>query len=181
MPRIIVCLIGMPGAGKTTIAHGLAGRGYCIFNMGDAVRAEAKRQNLEPTRQNLGALMLEMRRIGGSGAIAESVKDEIDAAGPDVAIVDGIRSNEEIAVFKKIAPVRLLSIHASTDTRFDFLAKRGRSDDPEHRDSFEERDVREINVGITEPMALADESISNNNLTPEELVDTAEKVISGWL
>ena len=39
----------MPGAGKSTIASGLKSKGFEIINMGDAVREEAKKRNLEPT------------------------------------------------------------------------------------------------------------------------------------
>ena len=34
----------MPGAGKSTIAEGLKLKGYDIVNMGNAVRAEAKKE-----------------------------------------------------------------------------------------------------------------------------------------
>jgi len=37
----------MPGAGKSTIADGLKSKGYDIVNMGNAVREEAKKRNLE--------------------------------------------------------------------------------------------------------------------------------------
>ena len=77
--------------------------------------------------------------------------------------------------------MKLLSIHASIDKRFDFLVKRGRSDDPKSKDNFEARDTREIKVGISTSIALADESISNNNLTKEELVDKAYEIIQGWI
>ena len=42
----------MPGAGKSTIAEGLKPRGYDVINMGNAVREEAKKRNVEPTRTN---------------------------------------------------------------------------------------------------------------------------------
>jgi len=61
LSKLIVCLTGMPGAGKSTIADGLKSKGFEIINMGDAVRAEAKKRNLEPSGQNLGKLMLELR------------------------------------------------------------------------------------------------------------------------
>jgi len=51
----------MPGAGKSTIAEGLKPKGYDIINMGNAVREEATKRNLELTRSNLGKLMLELR------------------------------------------------------------------------------------------------------------------------
>ena len=75
MTKLIVCLTGMPGAGKSTIADGLKSKGYDIVNMGNAVRNEAKKRNIEATRSNLGKLMLELREKNGPGAIAELIKN----------------------------------------------------------------------------------------------------------
>jgi len=170
----------MPGAGKSTIANGLKSKNFNIINMGDAVRDEAKKRNLEPTGENLGKLMLELRKNNGLGAVAELIEDKIKNSGSDVIVIDGIRSNEEIQVLRKNGTVKLLSVHASTDTRYDFLSNRGRSDDPKSRNNFNERDTREIGVGISTPIALADESISNNNLTIDELIETAYTIIKEW-
>ena len=170
----------MPGSGKSTIADGLKSKNFNIINMGDAVRDEAKKRNLDPTGENLGKLMLGLRKNNGPGAIAALIEDKIKNSESDVIVIDGIRSNEEIQVLRKNGIVKLLSIHASTDTRYDFLSNRGRSDDPKSRNNFNERDSREIGVGISTPIALADESISNNNLTIDELIETAYKIIKGW-
>ncbi|CDI06615.1 AAA family ATPase [Candidatus Nitrosotenuis uzonensis] len=181
MPKLIVCLTGMPGAGKSTIAAGLEKKGFTSINMGDAVRAEAKRRNIDPSGQNLGKLMLELREKNGQGAVAELIKDKIVNSKSDVVVIDGVRSNAEIEVLKKITQVKLLAIHASTDTRFGFLSTRKRSDDPSDRKMFDERDNREIGVGISASIALADETISNNNLSIDQLVDTAYQIIKKWL
>ena len=148
--------------------------------MGDAVRDEAKKRNLAPTGENLGKLMLELRKNNGPGAVAELIEEKIKNSESDVIVIDGIRSNEEIQVLRKNGTVKLLSVHASTDTRYDFLSNRARSDDPKSRNNFNERDSREIGVGISTPIALADESISNNNLTIDELIETAYTIITGW-
>jgi len=171
----------MPGAGKSTIADGLKPKGYDIINMGNAVREEAKKRNLESTRENLGKLMLELRERNGPGAIAELVKSQIETSTSNVILIDGVRSNDEIQVLRKFGTVKLLAIHASTDTRFDFLQKRGRSDDPQTKDHFEERDNRELGVGISNSIALSDYAISNIDLTKEELVDSAFKIIQSWI
>src|SRR3972149_3464859 len=147
----------MPGAGKSTIANGLKSKGFEIINMGDAVREE-----------------------DGPGAVAELIHDKIKNSDSNVIVIDGVRSNEEIKILRKIGIVKLLSVHASTDTRYSFLSDRGRSDDPPNRENFNERDTREISVGISTPIALADESISNNNLTIDELIEYAYKIIQGW-
>ena len=171
----------MPGAGKSTIASGLKTKGYTVINMGDAVRTEAKNRNLEPTGQNLGKLMLELREKNGQGAVAELIKPQIENSESDIVVIDGVRSNAELNVLRKFGTVKLLAVHASTDTRFDFLKTRGRSDDPKSKNNFDERDNRELGVGISNSIALADESISNNNLSKDELIDTAFKIIEGWI
>ena len=170
----------MPGAGKSTIADGLKPKGYDIINMGNAVREEVKKRNLEPTRDNLGKLMLELREKNGPGAIAELIKLQIESSTASVILIDGVRSTDEIQVLRKLGSVKLLAIHASTDTRFDFLQKRGRSDDPQTKDNFEERDNRELGVGLSKPIALSDYAISNIGLTKDQLIETAFKIIQSW-
>jgi dephospho-CoA kinase len=171
----------MPGAGKSTIAEGLKTRGYTSINMGNIVREEAKKRNLDPTRSNLGKLMLELREKHGPGAIAELLKSQIELSTANVILIDGVRSNDEIEVLRKFGNVKLLAIHASTDTRFDFLQKRRRTDDPQTKEHFEERDNRELGVGISNPIALSDDAISNTNLTKDELIESAFKIIQSWI
>ena len=171
----------MPGAGKSTIAEGLKPKGYDIVNMGNAVREEAKKRNLESTSSNLGKLMLELREKNGPGAIAELIKPQIESSTANVILIDGVRSNDEIQVLRKFGNVKLLAIHASTDTRFDFLQKRGRSDDPQTKDNFDERDDRELGVGISNPIALSDDAISNTGLTKDELIESAFVIIQSWI
>ncbi len=171
----------MPGAGKSTIAEGLKSRGYDAINMGNAVRSEAKKRNLEPTGPNLGKLMLELREKNGPGAIAHLVIPEIENSKSNVIIIDGVRSNAEIDVLKKYGKVKLLAIHASIDKRFEFLQQRGRSDDPKTKENFEERDSRELGVGISNSIALSDDAITNNNKTKEELIEATFKKIQGWI
>ena len=171
----------MPGAGKSTIVSKLKVQGYETFSLGDGVRAEAKRQNLEPTGENLGKLMLELREKNGPGAVAELIKDSIQNSSHDIIIIDGIRSIHEINVLKQTGNVKLLAVHASSETRFNFLSERKRSDDPLTRKNFEERDNREIGVGLKEIIGLADEAIENNNVTIDEMVSSATKIFQKWI
>ena len=51
----------------------------------------------------------------------------------------------------------------------------------ETRELFDERDKREIDVGLSGSIASADETISNSNLTKEELIEKAYKTIQSWI
>ena len=171
----------MPGSGKSTVVSALKARGLEALNLGDGVRAEAKKRNLEPTGENLGKLMLELRDKNGPGAVANLLTEQIKNSQSEVIIIDGIRSIAEIEVLKNVGSVKLLSIEASADTRYKFLGARGRSDDPETREKFEERDKREIGVGIDKSIAIADETISNSGITLDELTERAYVVIEKWI
>ena len=170
----------MPGAGKSTIVAKLKEQGYQAFNLGDGVRAEAKRRNLEPTGENLGRLMLELREKNGQGAVAELIKEPIQNSDQEIIIIDGIRSIHEINVLKETGDLKLLAVEASSDIRFNFLSQRKRSDNPLTREKFEERDNREIGIGLQEIIELADETIENNNVTIEQLVDSAIEIFKNW-
>ena len=181
MSKLVVCITGMPGAGKSTIVLKLKEQGYETFSLGDGVRSEAKKQNLEPTGKNLGRLMLELREKNGPGAIAKLLKNSIQNSTHKIIIIDGIRSTHEINVLKEVGNVKLLAVNASPNTRFEFLCERKRSDDPLTREKFEERDNREISVGLQEIIQLADESIENNNVTIQQMVDSATKIFQKWI
>ena len=171
----------MPGAGKSTIVNKLQEIGFTKFTLGDGIRAEAKRRNVDPSGENLGKIMLEVREKNGPGAVAELIKDSIQNSTQDVVIIDGVRSIAEIDVLKQIGDVKLLAIDASPETRFNFLSSRGRSDDPKTQENFQERDNREISVWLDKSIDIADKTITNRNLTIDELVNSAKEIIEGWI
>jgi dephospho-CoA kinase len=180
--RLIVCLTGMPGAGKSTVAFFLKEKGFAVVRMGDAVREEAKRLGFEPTDTNLGKLMLKLRQDLGPGAVGHIVMQKLEReASSGNIVIDGIRSIPEVEILKNIGQVKLLAVHASQRTRFKHLKKRGRSDAPANSNDFEERDKRELSIGISEAIAFADETISNNDLTLEQLNQRACGIVKVWL
>ena len=86
MVKLIVCLTGMPGSGKSTIVSALKARGLESLNLGDGVRDEAKKRNLEPTGENLGKLMLELRDKNGPGAVANLLTEKIKNSQSEVTV-----------------------------------------------------------------------------------------------
>jgi dephospho-CoA kinase len=180
--RLIVCLTGMPGAGKSSVASFLKEKGFVVMTMGDVVREEAKRQGLEPTDINLGKMMLKLRQDLGPGAVGHIVLQKLarDDSSSNV-VIDGIRGIAEVEVLKKVGHVRLLAIHASQDTRFKHLKERARADAPSSGNEFAGRDKRELSVGVSEAIALANEMISNNDLTLEQLKLCAYNIVKEWL
>jgi dephospho-CoA kinase len=183
---LIVALTGMPGAGKTTVARYLSQKRIPLLIMGDVVREVAEIDGLEPTSDNLVKLMLRLRKKSGPEAIAHLIVDKIKLMKKkdkklSVVIVDGIRSMAEVQVLRSIGTVKLLAIHGSTLTRYTHVKERRRSDVPSTIDEFDKRDKIEMEVGISNAIALADESISNNDISISELCERSFVTVQKWI
>ncbi|MFQ5941167.1 MAG: AAA family ATPase [Nitrososphaerales archaeon] len=176
---LIVCITGMPGAGKTTVARTLKANNFTIITMGDVVREEAGRQGLEQDDVNLGKLMLKLRKTLGPGAIAHLIVQKMQKDPKMLIAVDGLRSMHEVEVLRKHGVVRILGIHAPKEARFRFLRGRRRQDAPRSEDDFSNRDKRELDVGIGEAISYSD-SIIMNDTTKKELQAKALKIVTRW-
>lgn len=167
--KVIVCVTGMSGAGKSTIAKVASEMGFHRIIMGDIVREEARKRRLIGDDSNLGKIMLELREARGPGAVAELCLPAIQVSQNSKFVVDGVRSVAELEVFKKVGDVMVISVIAPPDKRKEFLSLRDRLDAPHDSHSFRQRDNREGQVGVERAMEVADIIIDNSNITIEQL------------
>lgn len=183
--KAVVGIAGMPGSGKATIKEIAQEMGYSMVVMGDEIREEAKRRKLKPTPENLGQLMLKLRKEGGQAVVARRCAPKIERAEEKVVIVDGIRSLREINEFKKRFPnFFLIAVHASPETRFQRLFQRKRSDDPMSWETFIERDLRELSVGLGDVIATADYMLINEGTRVQfkvKVLRVLESVTEKWM
>jgi len=171
--RKIVATAGLPGSGKALFSEVAFQYGYPIFVCGDVVREETRKRGIPLTPSNMGAVMLKIREEEGPAVISKRLIPRIDASQCDTAVVEGVRSPEEVEELRKhYGNVTVVAIHASPQTRFERLETRGREDDPKTWQDFETRDLRELNVGLGKTIALADGIILNEG-TIEEFQDYA--------
>jgi dephospho-CoA kinase len=185
MKKILIGVAGMPGAGKATVEEIVRNIGYSVVVMGDEIRDEAKRRGLKPTPENLGMVMLKLREEEGPNIVAERCIPKVEKASGKIVVVDGIRSRHEVEEFKRHFPgFTLIAIHASPETRFQRLFKRKRSDDPDGWETFAERDLRELSVGLGDVIAMADYMIVNEgtkNQLKRQIRKVLEVAIGKWM
>ncbi len=160
--KAVMGVAGMPGAGKGAFRRFVQKMGYPVVIMGDEVRNEVKRRKLKPTPENLGKVMLQLREAEGPAAVAIRCIPKLLKAKGKIVVVDGIRSLQEIEEFKKHFPnFTLTALHTSPKTRYQRLSRRRRSDDPKGMETFLQRDLRELGVGLGAVIATADYMIVN--------------------
>jgi len=182
---LVIGLAGMPGAGKSVVVNVAKGSDYGIIVMGDAVREETEKRHLEPSPENLGKIMLELRQKEGNNVIAKRCIPKIEKTKEHKILIDGIRSLSEVEEFKKHFPkFTLIAIQASPETRFKRLYRRQRSDDPENWKIFQERDRRESNVGLEQAIAAAEHTIINEeelSAVKKKIKEVLRKVEQKWM
>jgi dephospho-CoA kinase len=163
----VIAISGMPGAGKGVAADAARQMGYDVLVLGDIIREETMRRGLNPTPQNVGAVMLQVRQKEGPAVVAKRLLAKIQASESPTVVVEGVRSLQELAELKSQYEVVTVAIHASPQTRFERLLSRNRSDDPKDRATFNERDERELSVGIGHVICLADLLLVNEGSIEE--------------
>ena len=162
--KIVVGLAGMPGSGKSLVVEVARLEGYGVVVMGDVVREETEKRELELNPKNIGKVMLELRKNGGASVVADKCIPKIERKRSGKVIVDGIRSLNEVEAFKNHFPkFSLIAVHSSSEARFNRLHRRRRSDDPNGWELFHERDTRELSVGLGSAIAMAEYIIVNEN------------------
>ncbi len=156
----VICVTGMPAAGKEEFQTVAAELGYAVVRMGDVVRDEARRRGLPITDAAVGGMAHEERSLHGPGIWAERTVRRVH--GPRV-LIDGLRSLVERDVFRAAFGEDLIvfGIEASQETRWERVQRRQRADDAKTFDEFRRRDERERGWGLDEVVATADVRIVN--------------------
>jgi dephospho-CoA kinase len=175
----------MAGSGKSVVVNVAIQNGYDVVAMGDEVREEARRRNMEFTPENLGKIMLELRQTEGDTVIAKRCIPKIEKTAKQKILIDGIRSLAEAEEFKKhFTNFKLIAVHSSPETRFKRLYNRQRSDDSKDWRTFRERDLRELSVGLGNAIAMSEYMIVNEGefeTAKKKAKEVLKTVESKWM
>ncbi len=156
----VICVTGMPAAGKEEFQKVAAEEGYAIVRMGDVVRDEARRRGLPITDAAVGGMAHEERQNHGAAIWAERTVPRVQA---DRVCIDGLRSSAELAAFRKAFGRGLVvfAVTAPPEMRWERVQRRRRADDAKTWDEFLRRDARERGWGLEDIIAAADVRIVN--------------------
>ncbi|MGA2162274.1 MAG: dephospho-CoA kinase [Methanoregula sp.] len=159
----VIGVVGLPASGKGEFSKIAERLGVPVVVMGDVIRNAVKKAGLAPTDENLGAMAHRLRAERGMDAIAHLCIDAIKEKTAPLVLVDGIRGDTEVRVFRQNFPgFRLIAIETSFAKRLERLCERNRSDDVGSADGLMTRDERELGWGLANALKLADITINND-------------------
>lgn len=164
----VIGVVGLPASGKGEFSKIAAGMGIPVIVMGDRIRKAVSKAGLEPNDTNFGATANRLRAEGGMDAIARLCIPEIQKQSAPLVLVDGIRGDTEVALFRHyFSGFVLISIDSSFENRLARIASRARSDDFTSADELRNRDEREQKWGLLNALNSADQHISNEGTLDE--------------
>ena len=162
----VLAVCGMPGSGKGEFAQVFMETGIPVRSMGDMVREEVARRELEVVPEVFGQVASDLRREFGEDVLAVRLTAAVDELlkSHSIVLIDGLRGTAEYNVFKSTWGERFQSvaIHTDKDIRFERMMARGRSEDGGIA-TFEARDEREKGWGLEELIDDADVLVENND------------------
>jgi len=161
-------LVGLPASGKGECSAVAEELGIPVVVMGDLIRRYAEKKGLAANDLNLGTIARRLREERGMAALAELTVPAVREQNAPVVLIDGIRGEAEVEVFRKTFPdFTLIAVDCPFTTRLARLRNRGRSDDMIHENDLRSRDERECGFGLAEAMEGADIRIDNTGSLEE--------------
>ncbi|MGC8538885.1 MAG: AAA family ATPase [Candidatus Micrarchaeia archaeon] len=175
---MIICITGMRGAGKSSVADILKKKGFAIFEMHDAIISEMKKRKLEINNETMKEFAINIRKRLGPDIVARKTYSMIRRSKNKNVVITGVRSDAELKYFKSHAKdIVVVSVSAPQKIRFMRLRKRKRSDDVKSMSAFLEREKAEKKLGIVSALNDADYIIANTG-TMRDLKKNVDMLIN---
>lgn len=177
---LVVALVGMPGAGKSSCVDYLTKKGFPSVYFGGITLKEIRKRGLQVNPENEKTVREELRELHGKEAYAKLIATEIDelyASGQKYIVVDGLYSWSEYKYFKELYDKNavIIAITADRDLRHSRLASR--KERPLNEQEVSAREYAEIeNIEKGGPIANADYTIVNNQ-NPESLFLQLDEIL----
>jgi len=159
----VIGVVGLPASGKGEFSRIASDMGIPVVVMGDVIRKKVKEAGLEATDRNLGEMSGRLRAEMGMDAVARLTIPAVEAQTSPVVVIDGIRGDFEVDLFRSHFPdFTLVGVRSSFENRLRRLASRRRSDDTLSADELRHRDERELGWGLLRALEQADCMLEND-------------------
>jgi len=175
--NIIICVVGMPGAGKSIVSDELVRQGFAYLRFGQIVLDKIKEEGLEVNENNEKNIREGFRKKYGMGAFAMlSIPKFNELLKKSNVVGDGLYSWSEYKILKERYgdSMYVIAVYAPPELRYKRLRERKVENDPQQRfrslaeEEARERDYAEIeNIEKGGPIAMADFTIVNTGTIDE--------------
>ena len=156
-------IFGPAGCGKGIASGYLAKKyNYKIINLGNIVRALARKENIRPTRENLEKLQAKYSKKYHEDFVIEHALEKANNLKRPV-ILDGIRKPVQAKLAKQKLKAKLILVNASSQVRFKRMKLRHRAGFSKTLKEFKRVEAKENKVfRLNKTLGYADYKVDNS-------------------
>lgn len=181
MSKKVIALVGMPGAGKSTLVDYLHAKGLPSVYLGGITVDEVKRRGLDVNEVNEKMVREELRATEGPGVMAQRIIPEIEKLFDEThhtVIADGLYSWTEYKIFKERFGDDAIIIAVAAPRMVRHQRLYNRPVRPLSEEQVIAREYAEIeNIEKGGPIANADFTIVNDS-SPEVVEEKLDSILT---
>lgn len=164
----VIGVVGLPGSGKGEFSRIAGELDIPVVVMGDSIREYVRTSGQALSDLSMGEASAQLRAQMGRDAIAQLTIPRVEATGAAVVIIDGIRSEAEVLLFRDhFSDFHLVGVACPFAVRLERIFGRGREDDVATAEELTARDERECGWGLDTALAMADVTVTNDGTIEE--------------
>lgn len=177
---MIICITGLPGAGKSSVGKLLSTMGFRTYELGDVVRGLMKKEGIRLTPESDKEFTVYLKKKYGKAVVVRRLLEKVKLNKVGKVAIVGVKNKPELDYIKSKSrsPVVTIAVVAPVRLRFQRTRMRGRADAPRTLAEFiKNRDRKEARWGETDTIKNADYIISDTG-TMADLKKNVRLVIS---
>jgi dephospho-CoA kinase len=161
MKKIIICLTGMPGSGKSTVSDMLKDKGFAIIELSSQLKRLMNICGTPFNMQNREAFTVKLKKAFGRDILAKLSTEAVTRSKGNVAI-SGVRNTAELAYIRTLNPnVAMIALSVPKNVRYDRIIRRKAGLKTSSYREFEWRDRRNVALGMLQVIRSADYTLPN--------------------
>jgi dephospho-CoA kinase len=177
---VYIGLIGVNGAGKSTVCDYFKDHGFEVLSLSDALRDYVLEKDLPLDRDTLTYTANRLKEERGLDVLAKLVFEGVEESRWNNVVFDSIRNGEEVSFLAEKGVV-FVGVTADINIRYERIKLRARETDYVDFDTFKRQDIRETSGESTgQNIGVALEScqfIVENNTGLEDLHTALDTVL----
>lgn len=138
----IIGVCGQASAGKDTVAHYIADKGFVHISLGDILREEMRKRDLPIDRASMREFAIAERQKRGAFYPADVAAERVQGA----TIISGMRNTAEVEYLQnKFSMFCLIAVRAPLRVRYERMGGRNREGDNISFEDFQAQEEAERN------------------------------------
>jgi dephospho-CoA kinase len=159
--NIMMCLTGMPGSGKTTVADMLKEKGFTMVEHSSQIKRLMRIGGMKVNAKNMELFVIQLKKAFGRDVVSKLSSKTIASSRGNV-VISGPRDPAEISYIRKFHPeVVVVAISAPRKLRYNRIMHRKKGLKAGNYREFEWRDRKNIALGTMKLINHADYVLVN--------------------